>query len=150
MGRKPRAKSENADKTVAFNIPPQKTGEGLPFDDPRPEDTAAKNSPVVSKQPAEETAPAAQASQQTDSAAILELQTKIKKMTATNEDAMNQTAQLSSTVQQLQKAQRDIVPSINQLITALELAQQKGAFSLKQAAEVFAAIQTVSSLLQSS
>ena len=77
------------------------------------------------------------------------LKEEVQRLRATNAESMKQTAELSSAVQKQQRTLRELVSPINQLITAVELAQQKGTYSLKQASDIYAAIQAVSSLLQS-
>jgi predicted nucleic acid-binding Zn-ribbon protein len=144
MARKIKTKPSEKERTVSFAVQPEDTQENLPFDAP-----SAKTLAKQAKQETQTKQDKQDNNQQTQSE-MNRLKEEVQTLTATNREAMQQTAQLSSTVQAQQRTLRELVPSINQLITGLEVAQQKGTFTLKQAAEVYQAIQSVSSLLQSS
>lgn len=139
MARKTKTSSEK-EKTVSYAVHTEEGQPDLPFDAP-----SAK---TLAKQAKQETQTKQDNNQQTQSE-LNRLKEEVETLTSTNRESMQQTAQLSATVQAQQRTLRELVPSINQLITALEVAQQKGTFTLKQAAEVYQAIQSVSSLLQS-
>lgn len=138
MPRKPKQTAAQSDKKVTFAVQPVELEEGktenIPFDNPSDNPSNTLNETNKST---------AQSQAQPESNEVERLNDELQK-------AMQQTAQLSATVNKLQKVMRDIIPHINQLISGLELAQQKGVFTLKQASLSFAAIENVSSLLQSS
>ena len=147
MARKTKAKPSEKEKTVSFAVQPE---DNLPFDAPSAAtQTKQDNQANQAKQNNHQNQDNKDNNQQTQSE-VNRLKEEVQTLTAANREAMQQTAQLSATVQTQQRTLRELVPSINQLITALEVAQQKGTFTLKQAAEVYQAIQSVSSLLQSS
>jgi predicted nucleic acid-binding Zn-ribbon protein len=146
MARKMKKASSEKEKTVSFAVHPEEGQPDLPFDAPSAK-TLAKQAKqeTQTKQDKQDK----QDNNQQTQIELNRLKEEVETLTSTNREAMQQTAQLSATVQAQQRTLRELVPSINQLITALEVAQQKGTFTLKQAAEVYQAIQSVSSLLQS-